>query len=137
MKKILIYLAAVVLLFTWAGIASADWATEAKITVGFKGINAGTFLDLTTDDLLVGVTTPVIDWDRTLSLDLGLASDLQKRPIPLGSISVDIQNLAAKVGADYKLLDPLRIGGWYGRRVESWHVEEKHYGIYGTLRYEW
>ena len=137
MKKLLISLIA---LFMLVGIASAEspLATTATVDLGFLGLDAGTYLDLKNDNqILVGMTTPVIGIKKIVSLNGGLLSDLNTKPIIIGSLDVNIKNLVAQWGWDFWLLDPLKVGGWLGNNIDStatgFKLGKAHGGIYANI----
>ena len=136
MKKLLISLIA---LFMLVGIAQASpLATEATVSVGFTGIDVGTFLDMKNDNqILVGATMPMIGFKKILTANGGVLTDWNTRPIIIGSLDVNVKNLMALWGWDFWLLDPLKVGGWLGNDIESTskglRLGKAHGGIYANI----
>ena len=138
MKKIILLLLAVILIAGCSAkpAAALEWKATTDITVGVSNVKAGTFLDLKDSNaLLVGGIIPIISWQDVISADLGLATDLNNKPLPLASISLDVQKFASKLGLTYKLLDPLAIGCWYGRTADDGKMNVEHYGLMATISY--
>ncbi len=114
-------------------VEAVDLNTEAKVTLGVTDVNVGTFYEID-GALLVGVLLPVVSYDF-ISLDIGVLTSISEDLIPIGSVGIDVKKLAAKLGWEYNLLDPFKVGIWYGKQIEDRTTTVNHKGIYATITF--
>lgn len=138
MKKLLI-LAMLFLVMGCAPVWAMSLSTETPITVGFKGVDAGTFVNLKDgdNDILLGMTMPLIGYKSVVALNLGLLSDLKSRPIGIASLDINLKTVMSWIGGDFWLGEPLKLGIWFGNNIETaehgWKLGNAKAGLYGNI----
>jgi len=100
------------------------WA--ADVTAGFDELTIATFFEIKTNALYLGGFTPVVSWKELICVDAGLLSTI-KKTTPFVGLGVNLQNLSKRVGWDFKLSEPLRVGTFIGR---DFALGEWRYGVY-------
>jgi hypothetical protein len=131
MKKMLISL---VFLMMLVGIASAEssLATTASVNIGITEMVIGTAYDINGKQLLAIATLPVIGYKDYVDVSVGILTNITDHAVPLASIDLNIQGITTALGLTYKLLDPLKVGVFYGRdlaKVSTVTESTEYYGV--------
>jgi len=104
MKKLFLVMALVLVLGGWGGIAFAESGD----------LTASTFYDACTDTLLVGGTISVVNFNKVVSLDAGLITEMSSISY-LISINLDLRELSNKLNWKWAMDDKVKMGVFCAR----------------------
>lgn len=106
----------------------------AGITLGIADLNIGTFYDFRDNDILVGGVMPVVSWKSLINGEIGaLWNETQNWSYLIG-VSINVKELAKKLGMTYNLLGDVQVGTFMAKELELKDVRSSYqYGLYSTL----
>jgi hypothetical protein len=107
---------------------------ESGLVIGLDNMSAGTYYDVRHREVLAGFQVSVIDWQRIVSIDVGVLTDAHSTPWLIGA-GIDVGSIASMIGWNYNLPAALHLTTFVARDLTLSWDEGGRWGFAGVVKF--
>lgn len=109
-----------------------SYGDNDNFSAGINDLKVATFYDFRRSELLVGGILNIAEYKRLISIDIGLITQISTSRVVIFGSGINLYELFKRSFAwSYKLEEPLVIGGFIGKSLES---KSTYSGIYTGVK---
>lgn len=131
MKKLVLVVSLFVGLTAFGKCQGLTFGNSDSLSVGLNDLKVATFYDFRRSQLLVGGILNVAEYKQLISIDAGLITQISASRIIIFGVGVNLYEMFRRgLNWNYKLSEPLVIGGFLGKSLED---KNTYSGIYSGI----